>query len=153
MRIFVDMFVYSLIDNKLLMRLFADEKISNQQVNRSTRKNQPYMDFVYSFEKLDVWQEAHLLVKEIYRVTESFPNSEKYGLSNQIQRAAVSVVSNIAKGVSRFSLKEQLRFIEIAYGSLTEVYCQLMITMDLNYINKEKLELLKNCYFKNFKSV
>jgi len=84
------------------MRLFADEKISNQQVNRSTRKNQPYMDFVYSFEKLDVWQEAHLLVKEIYRVTESFPNSEKYGLSNQIQRAAVSVVSNIAEGVSRF---------------------------------------------------
>jgi len=102
MRIFVDMFVYSLIDNKLLMRLFADEKISNQQVNRSTRKNQPYMDFVYSFEKLDVWQEAHLLVKEIYRVTESFLNSEKYGLSNQIQRAAVSVVSNIAEGVSRF---------------------------------------------------
>lgn len=96
------LFVYSLIDNKLLMRLFADEKISNQQVNRSTRKNQPYMDFVYSFEKLDVWQEAHLLVKEIYRVTESFPNSEKYGLSNQIQRAAVSVVSNIAEGVSRF---------------------------------------------------
>ncbi len=84
------------------MRLFADEKISNQQVNRSTRKNQPYMDFVYSFEKLDVWQEAHLLVKEIYRVTESFLNSEKYGLSNQIQRAAVSVVSNIAEGVSRF---------------------------------------------------
>ena len=96
------LFVYSLIDNKLLMRLFADEKISNQQVNRSTRKNQPYMDFVYSFEKLDVWQEAHLLVKEIYRVTESFLNSEKYGLSNQIQRAAVSVVSNIAEGVSRF---------------------------------------------------
>ncbi|MBP7368257.1 MAG: four helix bundle protein [Paludibacteraceae bacterium] len=60
------------------------------------------MDFVYSFEKLDVWQEAHLLVKEIYRVTESFLNSEKYGLSNQIQRAAVSVVSNIAEGVSRF---------------------------------------------------
>ena len=84
------------------MRLFADENISNQQVNRSTRKNQPYMDFVYSFEKLDVWQEAHLLVKEIYRVTESFLNSEKYGLSNQIQRAAVSVVSNIAEGVSRF---------------------------------------------------
>jgi len=130
------------------MRLFADEKISNQQVNRSTRKNQPYMDFVYSFEKLDVWQEAHLLVKEIYRVTESFLNSEKYGLSNQIQRAAVSVVSNIAEGVSRFSPKEQIRFIEIAYGSLTEVYCQLMIAMDLNYINKEKLELLKTTILK-----
>jgi len=106
------------------------------------------MDFVYSFEKLDVWQEARLLVKEIYRVTEFFPNSEKYGLSNQIQRAAVSVVSNIAEGVSRFSPKEQIRFIEIAYGSLTEVYCQLMIAMDLNYINKEKLELLKTTILK-----
>ncbi len=106
------------------------------------------MDFVYSFEKLDVWQEARLLVKEIYRVTEFFPNSEKYGLSNQIQRAAVSVVSNIAEGVSRFSPKEQIRFIEIAYGSLTEVYCQLMIAMDLNYINKEKLELLKTAILK-----
>jgi four helix bundle protein len=101
------------------------------------------MDFVYSFEKLDVWQEARLLVKEIYQVTESFPNSEKYGLSNQIQRAAVSVVSNIAEGVSRFSPKEQIRFIEVGYGSLTEVYCQLMIAMDLNYINKDKLERLK----------
>jgi four helix bundle protein len=101
------------------------------------------MDFVYSFEKLDVWQEARLLVKEIYQVTESFPNSEKYGLSNQIQRAAVSVVSNIAEGVSRFSPKEQIRFIEVAYGSLTEVYCQLMIAMDLNYIDKDKLERLK----------
>jgi len=101
------------------------------------------MDFVYSFEKLDVWQEARLLVKEIYLLTESFPNTEKYGLSNQIQRASVSIVSNIAEGVSRFSPKEQIRFIEVAYGSLTEVYCQLMIAMDLSYINKEKLESLK----------
>jgi len=101
------------------------------------------MDFVYSFEKLDVWQEARLLVKEIYLLTESFPNTEKYGLSNQIQRASVSIVSNIAEGVSRFSPKEQIRFIEVAYGSLTEVYCQLIIAMDLSYINKEKLESLK----------
>lgn len=101
------------------------------------------MDFVYSFEKLDVWHEARLLVKEIYQVAESFPKSEKYGLTNQIQRAYVSVVSNIAEGVSRFSPKEQIRFIEVAYGSLTEVYCQLMIAMDLDYINKNKLERLK----------
>ena len=109
----------------------------------STVKNIKSMDFVYSFEKLDVWQEARLLVKEIYLLTESFPNSEKYGLSNQIQRASVSVVSNIAEGYSRFSPKEQIRFIEVAYGSLTEVYCQLIIAMDLNYINKDKLEKLK----------
>ena len=101
------------------------------------------MNFVYSFEKLDVWQEARTLVKEIYILTELFPITEKYGLSNQIQRASVSVVSNIAEGVSRFSPKEQIRFIEVAYGSLTEVYCQLIIAMDLKYIDGTKLESLK----------
>jgi len=106
------------------------------------------MDFVYSFEKLDVWQEARTLVKEIYILTELFPVSEKYGLSNQIQRASVSVVSNIAEGASRFSPKEQIRFIEVAYGSLTEVYCQLIISMDLKYIDEAKLESLKPAILK-----
>lgn len=106
------------------------------------------MDFVYSFEKLNVWQEARTLVKEIYILTELFPITEKYGLSNQIQRASVSVVSNIAEGVSRFSSKEQIRFIEVAYGSLTEVYCQLIIAMDLKYIDEAKLESLKPAILK-----
>ncbi len=75
------------------------------------------MEYIYSFEKLDVWQEARKLVKEIYIVSDLFPTSEKFGLTNQIRRASVSVVSNIAEGVSRFSPKEQIRFIEIAYGS------------------------------------
>jgi len=126
---------------------------SNQQINKSTNqrinnKNIKNMDFVYSFEKLDVWQEARTLVKEIYILTELFPVSEKYGLTNQIQRASVSVVSNIAEGVSRFSSKEQIRFIEVAYGSLTEVYCQLIIAMDLKYIDEAKLESLKPAILK-----
>jgi four helix bundle protein len=75
------------------------------------------LEYIYSFEKLDVWQEARKLVKEIYIVSDLFPTSEKFGLTNQIRRASVSVVSNIAEGVSRFSPKEQIRFIEIAYGS------------------------------------
>jgi four helix bundle protein len=101
------------------------------------------MEHIYSFEKLDVWQEARKLVKDIYMVSDSFPTSEKFGLSNQIQRASVSVVSNIAEGVSRFSPKEQIRFIEIAYGSLTEVYCQLIIAVDLCYLSNDKNELIK----------
>lgn len=101
------------------------------------------MEYIYSFEKLDVWQEARKLVKEIYIVSDLFPTSEKFGLTNQIRRASVSVVSNIAEGVSRFSPKEQIRFIEIAYGSLTEVYCQLLIGMDLDYLTSDKLELIK----------
>ena len=101
------------------------------------------MEYNYSFEKLEVWQEARKLVKEIYMVSDLFPASEKFGLTNQIRRASVSVVSNIAEGVSRFSPKEQIRFIEIAYGSLTEVYCQLIIGMDLDYLTSDKLELIK----------
>ena len=101
------------------------------------------MEYIYSFEKLDVWQEARKLVKEIYIVSDLYPTSEKFGLTNQIRRASVSVVSNIAEGVSRFSPKEQIRFIEIAYGSLTEVYCQLLIGMDLDYLTSDKLELIK----------
>jgi len=76
-------------------------------------------------------------------VSDLFPTSEKFGLTNQIRRASVSVVSNIAEGVGRFSPKEQIRFIEIAYGSLTEVYCQLIIAMDLDYLLSEKLESIK----------
>ena len=101
------------------------------------------MEYIYSFEKLDVWQEARKLVKEIYIASDLFTSSEKYGLTSQIRRAAVSVVSNIAEGVSRFSPKEQIRFIEMAYGSLTEVYCQLIIAMDLDYLSSDKLESIK----------
>jgi four helix bundle protein len=101
------------------------------------------MGYMYSFEKLDVWQAARLLVKDIYIISEKFPSSEKFGIVNQIRRASVSVVSNIAEGVNRFSLKEQSRFIEIAYGSLTEVYCQIIIASDLNFINDIEVETIK----------
>ncbi len=96
------------------------------------------MKHVYSFEKLEVWQDARKLVKEIYTMTNSFPNNEVYALTSQIRRAAISIVSNIAEGTSRSSLKEQLRFVEIAYGSLTEVYCQLIIANDLGYLKEDK---------------
>ena len=69
--------------------------------------------------------------------------SERFGLTSQIQRAAVSVASNIAEGVSRFSNKEKNRFLEISYGSLMEVYCQLSIALDLSYITEEQLSKQK----------
>lgn len=101
------------------------------------------MGYQYSFEKLDVWNDARHFVKEIYKITSSFPEKEKFGLSSQMQRASVSIVSNIAEGVSRNSVKEQIRFVEIAYGSLMEVYCQLFIAMDLNYLISELFETIK----------
>lgn len=95
--------------------------------------------YQYSFEKLDVWHDSKCLVKDIYNLTKIFPKSETYGLSNQIQRAAVSVLSNIAEGISRLSDKEKIRFLEISYGSLMEVYCQMIVAKELDYINDETL--------------
>ncbi len=98
---------------------------------------------VYSFEKLVVWQEARELVVKVYMLLDKFPNFEKYALCDQLRRAIVSVPSNIAEGSGRASLKEQIHFIEIAYGSLIESYNQLIIAADLNYINDENLEFLR----------
>ena len=89
---------------------------------------------IYGFEKLEVYNDARQYIKQIYLLTELFPAKERFGLCSQIQRASVSIVSNIAEGTSRASDKEKERFIEIAYGSLLETYCQLQIANDLNYI-------------------
>ena len=101
------------------------------------------MEYKYGFERLEVWQDARLFVREIYSTLKSFPQEERYILCSQIQRAAISVVSNIAEGVSRSSEKEKIRFLEIAYSSLMEVCCQLYIAHDLTYITKEQLAELK----------
>jgi S23 ribosomal protein len=75
----------------------------------------------------------------VYRLLAQFPDFEMYNLTNQIRRAAVSVSLNIAEGTSRNSLKEQSRFSEVAYGSLLEVYCSLLIAKDLGYIDENDL--------------
>ena len=97
----------------------------------------------FSFEKLEVWQEARKLVSEIYKLVRNFPNEEKYALGDQIRRSIVSVPSNIAEGSGRGSLKEQIHFVEIAYGSLMEAYCQLQVASDLNFIQENDLSSIK----------
>lgn len=97
----------------------------------------------FVFETLDVYQKVRQLVKDIYLLLENFPSFERYTLCDQIRRAAVSVPSNIAEGYGRFSLKERLHFIEISYGSLMEVYCQLSIANDLGFINSDNYETTK----------
>lgn len=97
----------------------------------------------YSFEKLKVWQEAKNLVVEVYHLLDAFPSIEKYALCDQIRRAIVSVPSNIAEGSGRRSLKEQIHFLEISYGSLMETYNQLLIAIDLTYITQESVESIK----------
>jgi four helix bundle protein len=94
------------------------------------------MKYTYAFEKLEVWQDARELVKSIYQLTTNFPRSELYGLVSQMRRAAISVVSNIAEGTGRGSLKDQARFYQIAFSSLIEVLNQLIISQDLKYIDE-----------------
>ena len=94
---------------------------------------------LYAFERLDVWQVSRAFVKEVYRLLAQFPDFEMYNLTNQIRRAAVSVSLNIAEGTSRNSLKEQSRFSEVAYGSLLEAHCSLLIAKDLGYIDGNDL--------------
>ena len=81
----------------------------------------------YPFEKLRVWQAARLLAKQVYLVTAIFPQSERYGLISQCNRAAISVAANLAEGTCRQSRKDQAHFSDIAYGSLTELACLLIL--------------------------
>lgn len=92
----------------------------------------------FSFFDLRVYKESKELVKSVYRLLEKFPKYETYALGDQLRRAVVSVPSNIAEGSGRFSVKEKIHFIEIAYGSLTESLCQLDIAHDLEYISDEE---------------
>ena len=84
-----------------------------------------------------------MLVREVYALMDKFPKFESYALSDQLRRAVVSVPSNIAEGSGRFSVKEKIHFIEIAYGSLTETLCQLDIAHDLEYISEKEFETEK----------
>ncbi len=93
-------------------------------------------NYVYSFEKLIVWQKSIELAKQIYSTTSNFPKEEIYGLSSQIRRAVISISSNIAEGYVKSSSKEQIRFSEIAYGSLMEVLNQVIIAKEIGYVSE-----------------
>lgn len=88
-----------------------------------------------SHKDLDVWKLSIDLVVDIYKLSESFPKSEVYGLTSQIRRAAVSIPSNIAEGSARKNTKEYIQFLYIALGSLAEMETQLIICQRLNYIS------------------
>jgi four helix bundle protein len=100
--------------------------------------------YQFGFEKLDVWQEARKLTTDIYKLTEKFPEKEKFGLTNQMRRSVVSIAANIAEGSTRFSAKEQAHFSSISYGSLIELMSHLIVSLDLGYVTQEELELLRN---------
>jgi four helix bundle protein len=98
------------------------------------------MATVERFEDLRVWQEARAIVSAVYRLTAYFPSEERYGLSSQLRRAAVSTISNIAEGFERGTNKEFIHFLYIAKGSIGEVRSQLYVALDLGYIEKSECE-------------
>jgi four helix bundle protein len=105
----------------------------------------------FYFEKLEVWQNSRGFVKEIYSVTKSFPDDERFGLTSQIRRASLSISANIAEGMSRKTEKDKARFISISFGSAIEVFNFLILANDLELIResdynqlREKLERITN---------
>ena len=95
---------------------------------------------IRSYRDLIVWQKSMDMVREIYRITKTFPNDERFGLVGQLRRAAVSVPSNIAEGYSRNSTQDYVRFLRMATGSLYEIQTQLEISFEENFFTKQDYE-------------
>ncbi len=96
-----------------------------------------------NYKELKVWQRSYQLCLEIYKITKKFPNEERYGLTSQIRRAAVSVPSNLAEGYGRKTTPEYIRFLYIAYSSNCEMETQILLSGDLGYIETGKLGILQ----------
>ncbi|MCR4279264.1 MAG: four helix bundle protein [Candidatus Zambryskibacteria bacterium] len=95
---------------------------------------------IKDFTDLETWKKSHELVLAIYKATRDFPRSETFALTSQIQRAAVSITSNIAEGFGRQTIKEKVQFYYQAQGSLTEVKNQLILSKDLHYISEPEFD-------------
>ena len=92
---------------------------------------------IMKFKNLIVYQKSKELVKQVYALLKQFPDDERFALCGQMRRAAISVPSNIVEGMARLSTKDQSHFLNIAYGSLMELYAQLDIAHDLGYISED----------------
>ena len=93
--------------------------------------------FSRSFKDLECWQKAHEFVLAVYKVTKLFPEDERYGLTSQFRRAAVSIAANICEGYKKLSKADKLRFMNIAQGSLEECRYYIILSHDVGYYNKE----------------
>jgi len=102
------------------------------------------MATVKRFEDLEVWKEARELVRLVYKLTSKFPKHEVYGLASQMQRAAVSVMSNIAEGFERGSNKEFIQFLYISRSSCGELRSQTYVALDLEYADTREIQELQN---------
>ena len=98
---------------------------------------------IKNFTDLIAWQKAHTLVLEIYKITKLFPEDERFALTNQLRRAAVSITSNVAEGFGRNTPRDKVHFYSIAKGSLLETQSQLLVAKDLGYLENASYEILE----------
>ena len=98
----------------------------------------------YTFENIIAWQKAHQFVLTVYRITQSFPIEEVYGLTSQFRRAAVSIEANIAEGYKKLSKADKLRFMNISQGSIEECRDYIILSRDLQYISDNDFTELHN---------
>lgn len=100
--------------------------------------------YTYPFEKLEVWQLARMLRKDVYAVVNKFPKEELFGLTSQLKRSASSIGDNISEGSARLSAKDRAHFFVVAYSSAIETVNHIIGALDLNYINDEQYSRLRN---------
>ena len=98
----------------------------------------------YSFENIHAWQKAHNFVLLVYSITRQFPEEEKFGLTSQFRRAAVSIEANIAEGYKKLSKADKLRFMNIGQGSLEECRDYIILSRDLGFISAPQFEQLRD---------
>lgn len=98
----------------------------------------------YSFEKLEVWNDSRELTKIIYSITKGFPDDEKFGITNQMRRSAISVSSNIVEGSYRSTGKDKSNFMTIAYSSLMELLNQTIASLDIKYITEDQYKIIRD---------
>lgn len=94
---------------------------------------------MHNFRELNVWQKSRNLNKDVYEMSENFPQREQYGIISQIRRSSVSISSNIAEGSARQTTKDFIRFLRIALGSAFELETQLILSTDLGFVDEEKI--------------
>jgi len=99
-----------------------------------------------SFKELDVFQRSVTMVKYIYGLTREFPEAEKFGIVSQLRRAAISIPSNIAEGASRKTARDRQHFVDVALGSLNEIYAQLLVAEVLQYLTKPEVKRFERGY-------
>ena len=120
----------------------AEIRIKGAELQRDRGPEDRVVGEIRTFRDLIVWQKSMQLVTDVYRSTQGFPKQELYGLTSQLRRCAISIPSNIAEGFGRQSAGDYARFLSIAAGSLFELETQLEISLNLEYLTRDRFDSL-----------